>query len=343
MNNSTPILPDDLLARYLASTATREEIERVQAWLLTSPAHLDELQGYRKLWERSGMIGSNQPPIDTDAAWEKMRAKMSGAETATDTGSSESTLESTIRPLPVKRRFSASVWAAAAVALLAAAFGWFYFYKGQSPPMVSVTTQENTFEQILPDGTKVLLNYHSTLTFPEGLAGNTRSVSLGGEAFFDVAPDAAHPFVIDANGVEIRVVGTSFNVKAYDEAVRVDVKSGKVEVRKAVKVMELLPGEGVEVQSDTVFRTLAANPNAAAYGTGVFDFQATSLGEVAQSLSRGYHAEVKLADDRLADCRLTARYEGEDLDALLSVIAESLNLQVRKQGDLYVLDGSGCR
>lgn len=335
MNNSTPILPDDLLARYLASTATREEIERVQARLDASSEHLDELKGYRKLWERSGMIGSQQAPIDTDAAWEKMRAKMKANETFDAT-------EKEVIPLPVRRRFSPTKWAAA-VALLAVAFGWFYFYKMQKPTLVSVSTRENTREETLPDGTKVFLNYNSTLTFPEGLAGNTRAVSLEGEAFFDVTPNAAHPFVIDANGTEIRVVGTSFNVKAYDEAVRVDVKSGKVEVRKSLKVMELLPGEGVEVKSDTVFRTLSANPNIAAYGTQIFDFDATRLEEVAQSLSQAFHVEVKLADDRLADLRLSARYDRESLDVTLALIAETMNLRVRKQGDSYWLEGAGSR
>ncbi|GHB62296.1 FecR family protein [Persicitalea jodogahamensis] len=336
MNNSTPILSDDLLARYLASTATREEIEQVQAWLDASPDHLDELKGYRKLWARSGMMGSQQPAIDTNAAWEKVRSKMQGNEVP-------DVAEAETLPLPARRRFSPAMWAAAVVALLAVGFGWFYFYNTQSPKMMSVSTQENTLEEVLPDGTKVLLNYNSTLTFPEGLAGDSRSVSLEGEAFFDVVPDAMHPFIIQANGTEIKVVGTSFNVKAYDEAVRVDVKSGKVEVRKSVKVMELLPGEGVEVQSDTAFVTLSANPNAAAYGTGVYDFRAAQLGEVVKSLSQGYHAEVKLADEALAECRLTGRYEGESLDATLSIIAESINMTVSKKGNSYVFDGPGCR
>ncbi len=336
MKNATPTLPDDLLARYLASTASREEIERVQAWLDASPEHLDELKGYRKLWERSGMIGSQQAPIDTDAAWEKMRARMKATETVDAS-------DRKVVPLPTPRRFSYAMWAAAAVALLAVAFGWFYIYKGQAPAMVAVSTQENTREETLPDGTRVLLNYNSTLTFPEGLAGDTRSVNLEGEAFFDVTPDAEHPFVIDANGTEIRVVGTSFNVKAYDETVRVDVKTGKVEVRKAVKVMELLPGEGVEVESDTVFRTLSANPNIAAYGTQIFNFEKTPLAEVVQSLSQGFHVEVRLADDRLADERLSVRLEGESLDAALDVIAETLTLRVKKQGNSYLLEGAENR
>ncbi len=168
-------------------------------------------------------------------------------------------------------------------------------------------------------------------------------MSLNGEAFFDVAPDAARPFVIEASGTEIRVVGTSFNVKAYDEAVRVDVKSGKVEVRKSLKVMELLPGEGVEVESDTVFRTLSANPNIAAYGTQIFDFNATPLADVVQSLSQAFHVEVKLASDQLADRRLSARYERESLGATLALIAETMNLRVRKQGDSYLLERAESR
>lgn len=248
-----------------------------------------------------------------------------------------------VRPLPVRRWYVPALWVAAAVALLLIPWLRSYFNSFDPPQQVAVSTQNNTYEKTLPDGSRVFLNYNSTLTYPEGLAGDIRRVSLRGEAFFEVAPDPSHPFIVDANGTEIRVVGTSFNVKAYDEAVRVDVKTGQVEVRKAQKTVALLPGEGVEVQADTVLRMIPIDPNALAYRTQVFDFTATRLDEVAQSLSAGFHADVRLSNARLAPCRLTGRYERESLDATLAVIAETLNLTVSRQEGTYWLNGSGCQ
>jgi transmembrane sensor len=350
LEDSTSFLPDELLARYLASRATRPEIERVQEWLEESPDHVQELKAYRQLWERSRAAGhrvsnrqTGQPTFDTDVAWRLMQSKMKAQGTESSSGDRLPIPLPATRPLPARRRYVPALWAAAAVVLLLIPWLRSYFTPSDLPQEVTVSTQKNTYEKTLPDGTKVFLNYNSTLTYPEGLRGDTRRVSLRGEAFFEVAPDAVHPFVIGANGTEIRVVGTSFNVKAYDEAVRVDVKTGKVEVRKAVKTVELLPGEGVEIQADTVFRKLSANLNTMAYRTQVFDFTATHLDEVVRSLSEGFHADVRLSKSQLARCRLTGRYERESLDATLAVIAETLNLTVSQRDGTYWLDGSGCQ
>ena len=347
MNRPTSSLPDDLLARYLASTATRPEIERVQAWLEESPGHVGELRSYRQLWEKSGapnrQVDQSGKSFDTEAAWRLMQTKMQAQGTSPISEKVPTLPSASVRPLPVLSWRRPALWAAAVVALLLIPWLRQYFSQQAVPQSIAVSTQNNTYEKTLPDGTRVFLNYNSTLTYPEGLPGDTRRVSLRGEAFFEVAPDAAHPFIIQANGTEIKVVGTSFNVKAYDETVRVDVKTGKVEVRKAVKTVSLLPGEGVEVLADTVLRMIAVDPNALAYRTQVFDFTATRLDEVARSLSAGFHADVRLSNARLGPCRLTGRYERESLDATLAVIAETLNLTVSQREGIYWLDGTGCQ
>lgn len=343
MNRPTSSLPDELLARYLASNATRLEIERVQAWLEESPSHVQELRGYRQLWERSQQADQPGKSFDTDAAWQRVQAKMKNEGTRPILENEPTLPAASVRPLPSHRWRRPALWvAAAACALLLIPWLRQYFIQQPVIQSIAVSTQTNTYEKILPDGTHVFLNYNSTLTYPEGLSGDARRVSLRGEAFFDVAPDAAHPFIIDANGTEIRVVGTSFNVKAYDEAVRVDVKTGKVEVRKSQKTVALLPGESVEVLADTILRMIPVDLNALAYRTQVFDFTATRLDDVVRSLSAGFHTDVRLSNARLAPCRLTGRYERESLDATLAVIAETLNLTVSQREGTYWLDGACC-
>lgn len=344
MNSSHANISEELLARYLADTATETERNEVETWLAESDLHVQELAAYRLIWDHAGSLHKTQNAVDTDAAWSKMKSKMAKSQADTATiHQIQQPIEVDFRPAATRRKLPVTVWAAAAVVLLVTGFGWFFLLSDKQPETMQVATTDNTTEKVLPDGTKVFLNYNSSISYPESFNGDLRTVSLQGEAFFDVKPDASHPFVIDANGTEIRVLGTSFNVKAYKEApVRVDVATGKVRVSKNAKKVELVKGEGAEVLSDSI-RSLQANMNVMGYRTQVYDFNAADLGDVVTSIREGYHVDVRLSNDKIAQCRLTIRFEKEPLDATLSVIAETLSLNLRKEGKTYWLDGNGCQ
>lgn len=335
MNASHANIPEELLARYLADTASETERNEVEAWLAASDANVRELANYRLIWDHTASLQKSRMNVDTDAAWKKMKGKM-----AASPAPEAKTIE--FRPEVRQRKLPVTVWAAAMIAILVMAFGWFFLMSGKTPEQLNVATAEQTKEQLLPDGTKVFLNYNSSITYPEKFDGDLRTVSLQGEAFFDVKPDAAHPFVIQANGTEIRVLGTSFNVKAYEKApVRVDVATGKVRVTKDSHRVELVKGEGAEVLADSI-RALKANINMMGYRTQVYEFNAADLQDVVSSIRDGYHVDVRLSSDKIAQCRLTIRFEKEPVDATLSVIAETLDLSLRKEGKVYWLDGNGC-
>ncbi|ACT94045.1 FecR domain-containing protein [Dyadobacter fermentans] len=345
MNSSHANISEELLARYLADTASEAERNDVEAWLAESEANARELATYRLIWDHTAAMKKSSVKVDTDAAWNKMKGKMAASQPSAVTSEAPIREPKTIefRPEVQKRRLPVTVWAAALVAILVMAFGWFFLIADKTPKAMEVATADNTTEQILPDGTKVFLNYNSKLTYPENFAGDLRTVSLQGEAFFDVKPDAAHPFVIQANGTEIRVLGTSFNVKAYNEApVRVDVATGKVRVTKDAHRVDLVKGESAEVLKDSI-RSLQANMNLMGYRTQVYEFNAADLQDVVKSIRDGYHVDVRLANDKIAQCRLTIRFEKEPVDATLSVIAETLDLNLRKEGKVYWLDGDPCQ
>lgn len=345
MNSSHANISEELLARYLADTASEAERNDVEAWLAESEANARELATYRLIWDHTAAMKKSSVKVDTDAAWNKMKGKMAASQPAAVASEAPIREPKTIefRPEVQKRRLPVTVWAAAVVAILVMAFGWFFLIADKTPKAMEVATADNTTEQILPDGTKVFLNYNSKLTYPENFAGDLRTVSLQGEAFFDVKPDAAHPFVIQANGTEIRVLGTSFNVKAYTEApVRVDVATGKVRVTKDAHRVDLVKGESAEVLKDSI-RSLQANMNLMGYRTQVYEFNAADLQDVVKSIRDGYHVDVRLANDKIAQCRLTIRFEKEPVDATLSVIAETLDLNLRKEGKVYWLDGDACQ
>ena len=340
MNSSHANISEELLARYLADTASESERNSVETWLAESDAHARELASYRLIWDHTASMKKSAVAVDTDAAWNKMKGKMAASK-APPIASEAKTID--FRPEMRRRRLPVSVWAAAMIAILVMAFGWFFLISDKTPESLQVATTDNTTEQILPDGTKVFLNYNSKLTYPAHFNGDLRTVSLQGEAFFDVKPDAGHPFVIQANGTEVRVLGTSFNVKAYDKApVRVDVATGKVRVTKDAHRVELVKGQSAEVLKDSI-RSLQANMNLMGYRTQVYEFNAADLQDVVTSIRDGYHVDVRLSNDKIAQCRLTIRFEKEPVDATLSVIAETLDLNLRKEGKVYWLEGNGCQ
>jgi ferric-dicitrate binding protein FerR (iron transport regulator) len=222
------------------------------------------------------------------------------------------------------------------------ACGW-YMMQPVANQSLQLATTDNTREEILPDGSKVFLNYNSSLTYPQRFDEGERKVTLKGEAFFDIQPDAAHPFIIDANGTEVKVLGTSFNVKAYaKEPVRVDVETGRVSVTKGETNIKLSKGESAVVVKDTV-KSVLPDLNKMGYRTQVYDFVATDLEDVVSSIRNGYHIDLRLSDEKTAQCRLTIRFEKEPVDATLGVIAETMNLKIRKEGEIYWLDGNSCQ
>jgi transmembrane sensor len=365
MNSSHANISEELLARYLADTASDSERNDVEAWLAESEANARELASYRLIWDHAASMKKSSAKVDADAAWNKMKGRMaagkspasssqastpeastweaSAREASTSESSAPEAKTIEFRPEVRKRRLPVTVWAAAMIAILVMAFGWFFLITDKTPESLHVATTNHTTEQLLPDGTKVFLNYNSRITYPEHFNGDLRTVSLQGEAFFDVKPDAAHPFVIQANGTEIRVLGTSFNVKAYNAApVRVDVATGKVRVSKDQHRVELVKGQSAEVLKDSI-RSLQANMNLMGYRTQVYEFNAADLQDVVSSIRDGYHVDVRLSNDKIAQCRLTIRFEKEPVDATLSVIAETLDLNLRKEGKVYWLDGNGCQ
>lgn len=335
-------ISEELLARYFNQTASESERDQVSAWAERSPENTRDLEAFRILWESAGKIGQ-KIQFDEDAAWKKVRQKMIPlVEKEVYPNIPDTASEKVVKHLPVKRTKSIVFWAAAVIAAALVTFGWMQLKQESGAEQLSLATGSNVKETYLPDGTKVFLNHNSEITYPQNFTGDIRGVSLKGEAFFDVKPDSAHPFVIQANGTEIRVLGTSFNVKAYaKDPVRVDVATGTVLVRNASSEIKLTKGQSAQVLRDTV-RSIIPDANIMGYRTHVFDFHATSLNDVVSTIRNGYHADVRLSGDQLAKCRLTIRFEKEPLDVTLSVIAETMELKLRQEGETYWLDGAGC-
>jgi transmembrane sensor len=132
--------------------------------------------------------------------------------------------------------------------LIVAGTGWLFF-EVAAPQKITVASSpdEKNIEVLLADGSTVYLNRDSRLTYPESFRGESRRVSLSGEAYFDIAPDTKHPFIIDAGKASVKVLGTSFNVitENAESEVEVYVASGQGDGYQRGRGTEPYPRAGV--------------------------------------------------------------------------------------------------
>ncbi len=171
----------------------------------------------------------------------------------------------------------------------------------------SVThTQETKAREIqsitLSDGTQVWLNAKSSLSYPVHFSGGTRMVELHGEAYFKVAHDAFHPFIVKANGIETKVLGTEFNVRCYTtDNTHVTLVNGMVEVSGKDGRVRIRPNEDAQL-TDNGFMVKTVDVNDyVSWHTGTMSFDQCTLRDILQQLGNWYDVNVICADKGLLD------------------------------------------
>jgi transmembrane sensor len=147
----------------------------------------------------------------------------------------------------------------------------------------------------LADGSQVWLNAGSSVTFPVAFVSNERKVSITGEAYFEVAHDAKKPFKVVKDKMEVTVLGTHFNVSAYDDepAIAITLLEGSVNVRHGLAKEQLKPGQQAVVKNNISVKNDVDMELVMAWKNGLFAFKGTSLDEVMRQIARWYNVEVK--------------------------------------------------
>jgi ferric-dicitrate binding protein FerR (iron transport regulator) len=226
--------------------------------------------------------------------------------------------------------------------LIVAALGWLLF-EVAAPQKITLTSDsdQKNLEVLLSDGSTVFLNRNSSLTYPKNFMSGTRKVSLKGEAFFDIAPDEEHPFIIDAGKARIRVLGTSFNVitENADNEVEVYVASGKVMVTSVdgAGSLTLEPEYIGKVSGRNVTRERNSNVNYLAWHTGMLSYDGERLEVVFEDLKRACNIEIKVADPEINDFRLTSPFEQQPHDTIIKLICTTFSLRSVREGNTYIL------
>jgi transmembrane sensor len=186
-------------------------------------------------------------------------------------------------------------------AIVANSQGHLAYNPGNAPTAEAVyntltTARGNQYQLLLPDGTRVWLNASSSITYPTSFTGPTRTVSITGEAYFEVAQNASRPFHVTAAGEDIAVLGTSFNMNTYldEPSSRSTLVEGSIRVTVGGVSRVLRPGEQARVSGGGIVLVPDADlEQALAWKNGYFHFSNSSLQEVMRQLARWYDVEIE--------------------------------------------------
>ncbi|MEB0261817.1 FecR domain-containing protein [Mucilaginibacter sp. 10I4] len=204
----------------------------------------------------------------------------------------------------------------------------------------------------LSDGTKIWLSPSSSLEYPDQLIGNLREVKLEGEAFFEVAKDKKHPFIIHSGRMDTRVVGTSFNIQSFKAQINstVTVVTGIVKVsalrssgRKPQEVI-LNPNQRSQLDSQSGTLTSINYPNAKQMlkrKDGILNYDGTPVQDVVADFSRYYKVPI-LIESKSKNCLCYGEFDtNRPVNILLEQLAAAINAKIIIQKEKYILKG-GC-
>jgi ferric-dicitrate binding protein FerR (iron transport regulator) len=211
----------------------------------------------------------------------------------------------------------------------------------------------------LEDGTIINLQPNSSVEFPERFSASERTVVLRGEAFFDVAKEKNRPFLISASDVTVKVLGTSFNVMAYDGAqeISVAVKTGKVSVsakaktkiphqkRKEEEVILTPNQEAVYNTTEESFsKKLVDQPQIVLEKPTLFETQydGAPVVKILDVLEKNYGIDIEFNEEALANCILTTSMAEEGLYERIEIICKAIGAQYQINDTNIVIESSGC-
>lgn len=273
------------------------------------------LNGQLSSMDKNALIEDLRQDADFDG-W--MRSGIENAEDAMPAERKSQILGkiSRTKPLPLHTVSTRSVrwaWAACVIAL----FGLFsvlgYHFLGTSPEATalgSVTVRTNMGEHsqvVLPDGTEVILNSCSEIHYSQ--ADGKRQVSLSGEAYFSVAKDEEHPFVVNMDEVEVTCLGTAYDVRNYQDETECSVVLTEGKVRVSSSDADLTMEPNSRVVYDRVAGAMSKHMvNAADYTcwmNGMIRYNDQTLEDITRQLARDFHINIIITSDEIRHERFT--------------------------------------
>lgn len=216
--------------------------------------------------------------------------------------------------------------AAAAIALLLV---FFFLFPGPGETVQVLAQRGETVEHALPDGSLVLLNAGSSLTYDATQWPENRRLTLSGEAFFEV--EKGSRFVVETARGKVEVLGTSFNVNTHDGQFRVECYSGRVGVSSGRGEEILEPGQSVALMDGSLKKNSFDAQSGASWRQGRFEYEDEPLALVFAELERQFDIAIE-SPDSIRQRRYTGFFERNSLDSALYLVCWPMQLESTVMG-----------
>lgn len=317
-------MDEAVLIRYLKGTAGEEEKTKVEVWCEASPDNRKVLeQLYYMLFVADRVSAMNA--VDVDRSLAKLKKAIGQKEKDT-------------RIIRWKRY---AVAIAAFVAGIVCTGGVLWGLLSDSTSQYTILTESGQRARaVLPDGTKVWLNASTTIEYQTSFFSSDRKVNLQGEAYFEVKKEEHAPFIVSAKGIETRVLGTKFNICAYNEepTLKTTLLEGNVKVTFPFNEKEevvMKPDQQLTVYLTDRKTQLVNIPDAKksiGWIEGKLHFNRSTLKEIAETLEKHYDVHINIDDVTLQQQRFTCDFDlSDNIEQILSVLSLTNKFDYRIQ------------
>lgn len=328
-----------LLQKYIDNKCSKAELRIILNWLKSSENSQDFEFVSQNLWEK----------LDRQTSFpDEKRQKILNTEVDILLQHIKSKNTHIIQPTntpPSSRRIW--IYRVAVIFLLMLSFGaGFYLLKDKSGPVTYkeiYTNRGETKEYTLDDGTHIILNAESKVVIPSNYNQKNRHIEMTGEGFFDVAPNPQKPFIIKNGNTQVKVTGTSFNVKSYDEDdyINVTVSTGTVLVNVASQDLQLrvTPMEHLSIhkESGNLTKLSLSENKHINWIDGCLFFDKEPIREVIRTINRRYNSNVILRCKNYATKRISGTHDNKSLEAVIESICHTAELKHKKDGENIIL------
>jgi len=355
-----------LIARKLSKETTLSELQELHEYLKNSPSDQYAIEIIASYWDSkqsSGDISDDQTNEHFKHILAMADAKLPDVQLEVDGpifNQAKITADTKIFWLK-------SIAIAASLLILIGLSWWMINLTKRSPDQSLVQQSEaiaqkgNRSKLTLPDGSVVLLNSDTKLKYPLEFSDSIREVYLDGEAYFDIKKEPGRPFIVHTSGMQIKVLGTTFNVKAYpaDKVIETSLIHGSIEVtvmdRPNEKII-LSPNEKLIIKNNKLsdladpekinpikpaiaINQLIPDPRDSSISETQWVenrlvFRNESLAEVATRMERWYNVTIKIRDEELKATLLSGTFTNETIEMALDALAYTKSFRYVKNGDL---------
>ena len=302
---------EELLPRYCEGVATEEERLQVEMWMSESDENRRMAKQIHALYLATDTVHI-MTKVDTEKALTKVKSRMTGNRQRKTTWWEWAQRAAAVLFIPLLVTLMVQHWGGS---------------EQELAQMMEVKTNPGMMTSLtLPDGTLVFLNSESTLSYPSRFDSDTRNVTLQGEAYFQVASDKSSPFIIEMGKVQVQVLGTSFNLRAYqdEEMIQTTLVEGRVCMFTDKKRILLYPNEqgAIELKTGNLVKKQVDVQAYIGWKNGRFIFERQTLEDIMRTLSRWYDVQVVFQSEKARHIEFTGnlrRYD--DFGQIVSMLA----------------------